>query len=474
MTASSFAPAIGSHARLAREASRGFQLRPRVASPLHWGQMCRRLLVLPLLVFLSAPTGVLAAETGGFVEIDSLAALRQWATRDHARVRLKPGTYVLDSADGPRFLRFTGHDSHFDLRGVTIRVDTALFSRFGPLTPADPFYCVFELTGNRIVFEGVKTENFGDRPGVQSKNKIFSISGSHVVLRDVEITTSGSRPWGYGSLFGISGGVVRKMNGIRVGAPADGVKLINCRVHMRAMGHGIFVQGATNTLIEDCHVDGLLRRTDSILEEKAGIAFDRGFKAGNGTYVEGVKVGPDGTILPGEVISLSEDGIRLYDKSGDVATGPTTIRRCTVRQMRRGICTALGPGADTIIDCEVRICVQAGFSIGSGDIVRSGKSDAMLSEALSITSPKARRSQVDLEILAAEPSPVNDTLAVLNGEGHTVRLHASHRDAVSPAMVIAIGTQRGNAYYQRGRGAAKNISLTNETAAKVVTETILP
>lgn len=430
--------------------------------------------LLPLFALLFAWSGAGAAESEGFVEIDSLDALRQWAGRDHARVRLKPGTYVLDAAEGPRFLRFTGNDSHFDLRGVTLRIDTALFSRFGPVTPSDPFYCVFDLAGDRLVFEGVKTENFGDRPGLQSKNKIFNITGSQVVLRDVEITTSGSSPWGYGSLFGISGGVVRKMNGIRVGAPADSVQLINCRVHMRAMGHGIFVQGAKNTLIEDCHVDGLLRRTEEILAEKSGMAFERGFKASNGTYVEGVQVAADGAILPGEVISLSEDGIRLYDKSSDVPTGPTTIRRCTVRQMRRGICTALGPGADTIVDCEVQHCVAAGFNVGSGDVVRGGKADALFSEALSITSPGARHAQVDLEILAEDGARVNDTLAVINGAGHIVHLHAAQPEAVPPELVVAIGTQRGYAYYQRGRGAAKDITLKNETAARVVTESVLP
>ena len=76
-------------------------------------------------------------------------------------------------------------------------------------------------------------------------------------LTSVTSVTSGSSPWGYGSFFGISGGVVRKMNGIRIGSPAKNTRLIGAQVHMRAMGHAIFVQGAVDTLIEDCHVDGL-------------------------------------------------------------------------------------------------------------------------------------------------------------------------------------------------------------------------
>jgi len=32
-------------------------------------------------------------------------------------------------------------------------------------------------------------------------------TGAGVILRDVDVTTSGSSPWGYGSLYGISGGL---------------------------------------------------------------------------------------------------------------------------------------------------------------------------------------------------------------------------------------------------------------------------
>ena len=61
-------------------------------------------------------------------------------------------------------------------------------------------------------------------------------------------------------------------------------------VGIGAMGHAIFIQGADNTLVEDCHVDGLLRTTDHILAEKSGFgslaSFSRCFKA-----VEGITPG---------------------------------------------------------------------------------------------------------------------------------------------------------------------------------------
>ena len=427
------------------------------------------------LTLLAVAHGLGAAETSaGVVEIDSLDALRDYAARDHADVRLKPGTYVLDQASSPHFFRFTGHDSHYNLRGVTLRIDTKLFRQFGKPSAADAFYCVFDLAGDRIVFEGVTTENFGDLPGVQSRNKIINVGGTDVVVRDVELTTSGSSPWGHGSLYGTSGPAVRKMNGIRVGWPALRAKLIRCRVHMRAMGHGIFVQGASDTLIEDCAIDGLLRPTNEILAEKSGYAFEQGFKSSSRYFAEGVRLGPAGEILPDEMIALSEDGIRLYGQSAGHPTGATTIRRCRVRQMRRGICTGLGPAADRVIDCEVRDCVAAGFNIGTGDVLEQCRADAKFAEALSCPYTSSHDAKADLTILDSRGGLANDLLATINGARHQVHLRTDRGEFVPPGMIVALATHRGYAFYQSGAVAAKAIALTNETPAKVVDDSRAP
>lgn len=413
--------------------------------------------------------------TDDFALVSSLDELRAHAGRDGARVRLKPGVYTLDRAESHKFIRFTGRDARFDLRGVTLRVDTALFRRFGaPPAGLDDFYCVIDLVGDRTVFEGAKIETFGDQPGIQSKNKIVNVTGSGAELRDVEITSSGSSPWGYGSLYGISGGAVRKMNGIRVGWPAVGARIIGCRVHMRAMGHAIFVQGATDTLIEDCHVDGLLRTTDDILAETSGFAFERGFKTSGHDYIEGVKVGADGAILPGEMISLSEDGIRLYDRYNGVPTGPATIRGCTVLRMRRGICVGIGPAADTVIDCEARECVAAGFNIGSGDVLENCRADAKYSEALSCPYEASRKVRAELEILDSREGRSNDLLATINGAGHEIRLTTRDPDHVPSRFEIATGARRGYASYQRTMGPAIELKLDNRTPARVVPGAVSP
>lgn len=402
------------------------------------------------------------------VTISSLEELREYAARDEVNVRMKPGTYTLETAESHRFLEFTGRRSRYDLRGVTLRVDTSLFSKFGQPPGRDGFYRVIDLSGDGSVIEGARIETFGDHPGLQSRNKLVNVTGSSAELRDLVLTTAGSSPWGYGSLFGISGGVVRKMNGIRIGAPAVGARVIGCRVHMRAMGHAIFVQGASDTLIEDCHIDGLLRRTDEILAETSGPAFERHFRANRGSYAEGVTVGPQGEILPGEMLSLSEDGIRLYDKFDGVPTGVTTIRGCTVVRMRRGICTGLGPAADRVEGCEVRECIATGFNAGTGDAIENCKSDARYGEALSLPYPKSRGARVDLQILDSRDRLGNDLLAVINGQRHTVRLHTADPNFVPSSLEIVLGTNRGYAFTQPPQATATDITLINETPARVV------
>ena len=422
------------------------------------------------LIGLIFSVSLIAANSDDFVVIDSLDALRNHATKDNVKVRMVPGTYRLDEAADHHFIRFTGSNSQFDLSGVTLQIDNELFRKVKRTQGKERFYCAINLMGDGIIFEGLTTENIGDQFGVSGRNKIFNIAGSNVILRNIDVTTSGSRPWGYGSLYGIAGGIVRKMNGIRVGYPSRGAKLIHCRVHMRAMGHAIFVQGAVDTLIEDCHVDGLLRPTNEILTETSGLAFEHDFKSTSRNYVEGVYIGPEGQILPDEMIALSEDGIRIYPNGGrGNPTGKTTIRNCTVRQMRRGICVGLDDSSDMVINCEVRDCVAAGFNIGNGDVLENCRANARYAEALSCPYSRSQGAKVDLEILDSRDGLANTILATINGERHEVRLHTFNSAFVPAGFSIEMATIKGYAHYQRRQQQiAKEITLHNETPAVVV------
>lgn len=410
----------------------------------------------------------------GFIQVSDLKTLRGYANQDNVKVRLLPGSYQLDKAYCKQFIQFTGDNSVYDLTGANIMVDTKLFTRkdLSPGMNDGRMYCAIAIHGNNVQMEGPYVETYGDTPGIQSRNKIFNLTGKDVTLKNAEVRTSGSSPWGYGSFYGLGGGDVRKMNGIRIAWPGENIKLIGCKVHMRAMGHAIFVQGAKNTLIEDCHVDGLLRTTDDILAETSGYAFDKDFKAHKGGYIEGVIVAEDGTFLPGEMFSCSEDGIRVYpqaQKSSNTFTGSTTIKNCTVTQMRRGICTGLNTAGDKVINCRVTNCYATGFNVGNRDTLINCSADAKYAEAFCVPYTKARNAYVDMEILDSRGGMKNQLLVKINGRDHNVKINTSDPSFIPEDMLIKLSTSESyGGPWRGGVPNAINISLDNETDTKVI------
>lgn len=410
----------------------------------------------------------------GFILLSDLKTLRDYASQDNVKARLLPGYYQLDKAYCKQFIQFTGNNSVYDLTGAHIMVDTKLFAQrdLSPGLNDGRMYCAIAIHGNNVQMEGPYVETYGDSPGIQSRNKIFNLTGKDVTLKNAEVRTAGSSPWGYGSFYGLGGGDVRKMNGIRIAWPGENIKLIGCKVHMRAMGHAIFVQGAKNTLIEDCHVDGLLRTTDDILAETSGYAFDKNFKAHRGGYIEGVIVGEDGKYLPGEMFSLSEDGIRVYPRAqrgADTATGSTTIKDCTVTNMRRGICTGLNTAGDKVINCEVTNCYATGFNVGNLDTLINCRADAKYAEAFCVPYTKARNAFVDMEILDSRRGMKNKLLAKVNGMDHHVSIKTAAAEFIPEDMTIKLSTSESyGGPWRGGIPNAINIFLKNETNTAII------
>lgn len=407
------------------------------------------------------------------IEVNTLSEFKNYLNKDNVHVKLKEGNYQIDAAQKIRFMEITSNNSYYDLRGARFMVDTKLFSRTDLVKSDDgnSMYCAIEISGKHVTLEGLYIETYGDTPGRQSKNKIFNIVGEDVTLKDVEVRTTGSSPWGYGYLYGIGGGTdVRKMNGIRIGYPAKNAKLLGCKVHMRAMGHAIFLQGAENTLIENCQVDGLLRTTDAILAETSGYGFDKKFYAGKGNYIEGTIVAEDGKILPGEIISLSEDGIRIYPEYNEHKTQNTTVKNCTVTQMRRGICTGLGNSGDKVIDCTVRDCVATGYNVGNGDTLINCSADAKYGEAFCIPYTNAKNAHVEMTILDSRNGIANNLLAKINGMGHHVVIKTKASEYIPNSMAIKLSVWEGYGNFDKNaKMHAANITLDNQTATQIIT-----
>jgi len=390
---------------------------------------------------------------GEFVTVRGLAELRGHLARNGAKVKLAPGAYRLDSAGAEIFLHFTGSDSHFDFTGVRLEVDTAQFARF------KAGINLLQLSGDRIVLQGLELETLGDWPPPGGCRAI-SLLGRGVVVRDVSLRLSGSYPYGYGSFFGIGSGATinpQKQNGIRIGGIDN--QVINCRVVMRCFGHAIFLRGAQNALVRDCTVEGALRKTDDILAESSGPAFALGFKQYTGPRIPA-----------GEMISLSEDGIRAYPN--DPATGRRTqdirVENCRVSRMRRGICLAYAGGRNHVTGCEVTESERVAYHIQSDTTIRDSRGDALYSQILDISTAGAKRSDVDLTVLDSRDFYGHTVLATIGGTGHQVTLREAAPGFLPPALSVEVGQARSGPGEVAAAVRAAGIELNNINRAAVV------
>lgn len=394
-----------------------------------------------------------APDRAGFTVVSSVDALRPLLAVNGARVRLAPGTYRLESGGSENFLHFTGHDSHFDFSGVRFEVDTAQFASI------KAGINLLLLSGDRVVLEGLELETLGGRPPPGGCRAI-SLLGRGVVVRDVSLRLSGSHPYGYGSFFGIGAGASispQKQNGIRVGGIDN--QVINCRVIMRCFGHAIFLRGAQNALVRDCHVEGALRRTDDILAEISGPAFDRGFRQYTGPLIPA-----------GEMISLSEDGIRAYPNDPETKRRTQDIRveNCRVTRMRRGICLAYAGGRNTITGCEVTESERVAFHVQSDTVIRDSRGDALYSQILDISTAGAKNSDVELTVLDSRGHYGHAVLATLNGSGHRVVLREAAPGFVPEGLSVDLGLARSAPGEPAAASQAAGVTLDNVTRAAVV------
>ena len=216
-------------------------------------------------------------------------------------------------------------------------------------------------------------------------------------------------------------------------------------------------------------MDGLLRTTDDILAETSGYYFDKNFYAGKGGYVEGTMLAEDGKILPGEIISLSEDGIRMYPEYNGHPTKNTTVKDCTVTDMRRGICTGLSTSGDKVINCQVSNCVATGFNVGNADTLINCSSDAKYAEAFCIPYTNAKNASVEMEILDSRNGMANSLLAKINGTGHQVKITTAAPEFIPEKMEIKLSVKEGYGNFSKNpKLNAIDIKLDNQTETTVL------
>jgi hypothetical protein len=408
------------------------------------------------------------------VEVSSLAALAEAATKSGGTIRLRAGIYrmadyltpeVLDVIRAgidrtqqrppvPMFV-FRGNDNRFDLRDVVLEIDTSLYH----LLPQGGYTRCLIIAGHRNRFDGLTIRSTGPNQG--SNGNILSVAGEENTLENFTLQIHGSYPYGYGDLFGKGGPnllPLQKQSGVQV--LGTGTTLRRCKVFSRALGHCFYIQAGNNICIEDCYAEGATRLTTDMLRETSGPAFDLGFKSvyenRDGRYM----------IAPGYSKSVVEDGFRTYGGAGNV-----TLVNCTAINTRAGFEIGArdnSPVKTIVENCVARGCERA-YLIGSQTIVRHSSGDIAHGPLLYLRG--GRDSEVELEVTGDGPQSLVHVLATIAGENHRVHLTARAWATGMPALPIMLGfgmPDHGEMASPIRPLAAKGIILANDISSSPV------
>jgi hypothetical protein len=424
----------------------------------------------PLLAaFVLVPLFTLGEETStslppdsGFRSVRSLPELRECLTQDGQKIRLEPGVYSVTTAeaDGKTVFAVSGSNNTFDLRGVTLQVDTALLAKMKARTHE---LAAYRITGNGNTFLGGTFENLGEQPPSTSLSE-FHVTGDGNTFQDCTFIIRGSAPYGYGDLLGKGRKhTVYLQKHSAMGILGDDTRILGCRFFIHTFGHAIHMHGAQNTLVKDTAIEGALRPSDEILAEKKGPAFENGFRNIYGQRLS-----------PGLRVCLAEDGIRAYlEGERDEKkrrTGDITVEGCTVKRMRGGISLALASGKVAVRNCTATESGYPGhaYALPSEALVRDSRGDAAFAPLLWMLYSEKRGADIELELLEAPRSSGNDLLALINGSGHRITLTAPEGRALDPSLHIACGHAARLDGEDAGQAFAKSIRLLNQNPQPVL------
>jgi len=436
-------------------------------------------LVLFGFVMFSAEAKHISRDT---IYINSVEKLAKYAKKSNVLVKMKPGEYHINSIKIGKLsvfkygknnkkkgdfrigslIHFSGNNSQYFLTGVTLNIDGKLHKNY----PKSEF-SEFLVSGNNNYIEGLKGKDIGNHIPAH-RVQMLRIMGDDNIIKNADLFVHGSYPYGYGHLLGKGGNaLVRTQKHSVLLVEGTNTKLLGCKVVSHAFGHGIFMQGAVNTLLKDCYVEGKMRSTNEMLAETSGPAFSVGFKS---DY-------PPGKILPNEIKSLSEDGIRTYPQGGlsGRRTQGVTVINCTVKNMRSGFDLSANLPPTKIVGSTAIGCQEKGFSIGSDGVIEKSKGDAKYGPLITFVGNNVKNCKVDLELVDSVSEYEVPRLAEINGSGHyiTLRNYQGKKRPVESPIVFGESFWDDVHRYRNPKAphgafaGAKNIKLFNYTGMPV-------
>ena len=413
------------------------------------------LLLVSLIVFISIPV---SAKT---IKISSLKQLAHYAQMSDQHIVMQAGSYDLASflnADSIaakiarkdyNYINFRGSNNTFILKGVKLIIDTRLREKLKFPIHTDEIV----VDGSNNYFEGLEiteTEN-----GLSPGGATFNLGGSGNTVKNFKLLVRGSFPYGYGDLFGKGGPDVirhKKQSGFLV--TGSNSKIYGVKLIMRSFGHGFYVQkNADNVHFEDCYVEGESRKTDDVLAETSGPAFDVSFRTWTANR-EGKYI-----VTPGYMKSLCEDGFRTYNQNKNIS-----FKNCTAKNTRAGF--ELRTNGGTRLENCTTIGTERAYWVGDNAVIKKSRGDANYGPLLFVEGSNV---EVELEVLPDESDRIVHALATIQGSNNKVRLTAKKdRKQELPVLVGYTHPQHGESMSPYSQAPAVNLQLDNQTAMPVI------
>ncbi len=416
------------------------------------------------------------------IEVSSLEELLPYLSKSDVNVKLKAGTYihtfknaqskifrnstaeVVEGKLSTAMLLVSGNNSTYDFEGVTIEVETAVFNAY-----KGQEFVELHITGSDNVVKNLKLMDVGSRDDFPQNGCVnVIVDGARNLVEGVEIRSTGSKPYGYGEVFGKGGPATirhKKHSACLVRGDYNYIK--GCTIIHRAYGHFLFMQAAKNPTIEGCYIEGEMVTTDQILAE-----------AGTGSQADQIdfKTVWGYKVPKGYTLSTGEDGIRTYNAGTTIVDGvrykrgssDVTVKDCTVKHARGGVALTLSSGFKLVENCTLIGC-QGGFATGTGGKIINCRADAAFGAVFSTAYERDKDIEVDITVMPYEGEKYvgngSKQVAMIMGTGHKITLRRGEGLSEDQELRICLGGNRtsiGNLAEEQNLRAA-DMTIVNET-----------
>ncbi|MBX2848701.1 MAG: RICIN domain-containing protein [Acidiferrobacterales bacterium] len=414
-----------------------------------------------------------------YTEIDSMAELENAFATSNGKFKMKPGYYTATKLldDRVTILRTTANNSIYDFTGVTIDLPVKLLRT---MSGAEHTHASWKMEGNNNTFIGgtfvntyadgtttitdwkAHNDNTDNRPG--GNNVYLRIWGDNATFEDMTFVVRGSFPYGYGEIYGKGTGSVfgkNKHSGIQI--VGDGATLDGIHLSQFAFGHGIFMQGASDTSILNTHVIGEMRLGADMYNDGPDSLPDRS------GYIQYEPTWREGPIPKNKMFALAEDGIRSYSSGTKIdgssaTTGSVRVENTTVTNTRGGLSIVSSSGQSYVNNVELR-GNEGGFNLprGGGDIVNS-RSDAAYGEILAMPYGNESNWNVVITLIEADHQTGDHYLANIAGAYHNITIRSDGKTpSTTRPIKVGYAWDRWDVTGDTDRHIARDMTITNHT-----------